>query len=166
MDWGALSEKAISFIKKYRYVILVLAVGMVLMALPSGTAEPETVTATEPAQTETLEERLAGILSQIDGAGRVQVLLTESQGEKVVYKEDVDSDTGENSSSLRSETVIVSDADRAEAGLVEQVNPPVYQGAVIVCQGGDRAAVRLAIVEAVASATGLSADKITVLKMK
>jgi hypothetical protein len=39
-------------------------------------------------------------------------------------------------------------------------------GAVIVCQGADKPVVRLAIVEAVADATGLSTDTITVLKMK
>ena len=43
---------------------------------------------------------------------------------------------------------------------------PTYLGAVIVCQGGDSPTVKLAIVEAVSNATGLSADKITVLKMK
>jgi stage III sporulation protein AG len=64
------------------------------------------------------------------------------------------------------ETVIITDAQRAQQGLVKQVNPPVYLGAVVVCQGADRASVRLAIVEAVANATGLGADKISVLKMK
>jgi len=49
---------------------------------------------------------------------------------------------------------------------VQQVNPPTYLGAVIVCQGADSASVRLAIVSAVGSVTGLSTDKITVLKMK
>ena len=55
---------------------------------------------------------------------------------------------------------------RKQTGLVQQVNPPTYLGAVIVCQGADSASVRLAIVEAVGSVTGLSTDKITVLKMK
>ena len=43
---------------------------------------------------------------------------------------------------------------------------PVYQGAVVVCEGAERAAVRLAIVEAVSSLTGLGSDKISVIKMK
>jgi len=36
----------------------------------------------------------------------------------------------------------------------------------VVCQGADRAGVRLAVVDAVKSVTGLSSDRITVLKMK
>lgn len=167
MDRVALGEKAGVFIKKYRYVILVLAAGMVLMSLPTGGSEKsETLTATEPIREETMEARLESILSQIDGAGKVRVLLTQAQGEQVIYKEDVDSATGENTSSYRRETVTISDSDRGENGLVEQVNPPVYLGAVIVCQGGDSPSVRLAIVEAVANVTGLSTDKISVLKMK
>ena len=66
----------------------------------------------------------------------------------------------------KTDTVTVTDAQRNESGLIRQVNPPVYKGAVIVCQGADNAAVRLAIVDAVGKATGLGADKISVLKMK
>ena len=61
---------------------------------------------------------------------------------------------------------MVTNEERAQNGLVKQVIPPVFQGAVVVCQGGDQPTIRLAIVEAVADATGLTADKITVLKMK
>ena len=41
---------------------------------------------------------------------------------------------------------------------------PTYRGALVVCQGGDRAEVRLAVTEAVAALTGLPADRITVAK--
>ena len=43
---------------------------------------------------------------------------------------------------------------------------PVYKGAVVVCEGADHASVKLNIVQAVSSLTGLGSDKITVLKMK
>ena len=79
-----------------------------------------------------------------------------------MYQTDEDS----ASSGVRSDTVLLNGPDRSQTGLVRQVNPPTYLGAVIVCQGADSASVRLAIVEAVGSVTGLSTDKITVLKMK
>ena len=41
---------------------------------------------------------------------------------------------------------------------------PVYRGALVVCQGGNQPAVRLAVTEAVAALTGLTADRITVAK--
>ena len=109
-----------------------------------------------------LQTGLEEILSQIQGAGRVQVLLTQREGERTVYQTDEDS----TSSGIRSDTVLLNGSDRSQTGLVQQVNPPTYLGAVIVCQGADSASVRLAIVSAVGSVTGLSTDKITVLKMK
>ena len=43
---------------------------------------------------------------------------------------------------------------------------PVYQGAVVVCQGAGDSRVRLTVVDAVSVLTGLSSDKISVVKWK
>ena len=161
MDWIAYKGKAREWLKKYRYVLIVLLAGIVLMLLPAREEEPAAQPV--PSQPETaLQESLTEILSMVSGAGEVRVLLTEAAGEETVYQQDEDSDD----SGLRRETVLVSDTNREKTGLVRRVNGPEYLGAVIVCQGADSAAVRLAIVEAVKSATGLSSDRISVLKMK
>ena len=109
-----------------------------------------------------ISESLEQILGQIEGVGRVKVMLTQSAGEITIYQEDTD----HSADTVREDTVLVTGESRQEMGLVRQVIPPKYQGAVVVCQGGDRAAVRLAIVDAVAAVTGLTSDRITVLKMK
>ena len=161
MDWIAYKGKVLEGLKKYRYVLIVLLAGIVLMLLPAQEEEPPAQPV--PSQPETtLQESLTEILSMVSGAGEVRVLLTEASGEETVYQQDEDSDE----SSLRRETVLVSDTNREKTGLVRQVKGPEYQGAVVVCQGADSAAVRLAIVEAVKSATGLPSDRISVLKMK
>lgn len=167
MDWIAVSGKIMDYIKKYRYVLLVLAAGIILMALPEKKAQ--TSDSPQPAETAQqlgLQESLEELLSQMEGAGKVRVLLTQARGEQVLYQTNEDTDTAENSSQLRVETVILSGSDRGETGLVQQVNPPEYLGAVVLCQGAGNAAVRLSVVEAVMSATGLTSDKITVLIMK
>lgn len=167
MDRAALTEKVTQIFQKYKYVALVVLLGFVLMSIPESetqSAEPqETQTQT---QTLTPAEELENILSQIEGVGKVRVMLTESSGSEIWYQTDEDSTTSENSSSLRVETVIISDSDRAEQGLVKRVDPPTYLGAIVVCQGAGRASIQLAIVEAVSNVTGISADRITVLKMK
>ena len=112
-----------------------------------------------------ITEELTEILCQIEGAGRVKVMLTAATGETTVYQQDEDITSGENGS-IRRETVIITDSDRGQSGLVQQVNPPEYLGAIIVCEGADRAAVRLSIIEAVSKVTGLGTDRISVLKMK
>ena len=69
---------------KYRYVLLVALAGLALMLLPAGTeeVEPAPAVATEVS----LESRLETILSRIDGAGEVKVVLTEDRGGEVFYQ--------------------------------------------------------------------------------
>lgn len=163
MDWVSLKSSGLENLKKYRYVLLVVLAGIFLMALPEKKAEvspsQEVPEQTRPG----LQESLSEILSRIAGAGKVQVLLTQSAGEQTLYQ--TDEDIRENGE-LRRQTVLVTGSDREESGLVRRIDPPAYRGAVVLCQGADSASVRLSIVEAVANATGLTTDKITVLKMK
>ena len=169
MDISNLQKRVVDFLKKYRYVALVLVIGIVLMLIPgrgkevdarSDTSVPE-VTVQVP-----VSQQLAAILSQIEGAGKVEVFLTEAAGEETVYQVDENTSISENANSLRKDTVTVTDAGRNQTGLVRQINPPRYLGAVVVCQGADSPAVRLAITEAVSKVTGLGTDRISVLKMK
>ena len=80
-----------------------------------------------------------------------------------MYQTDDTPTTGD--SGIRTQTVTVEDAGRNETGLLKQRISPVYLGAIVVCQGGDNAAIRLRIAEAVANVTGISVSRITVLKM-
>ncbi len=169
MDWVEVSSKFMDYIKKYRYVALVLLAGLLLMILPEGTSEKAEVVPEEihiSATEYDLQDALAEILAQIDGAGKVKVLLTQAAGEETLYQTDDDVSQTGDSSDTRRDTVLYTNSQREEAGLVKRIDPPVYQGAIIVCQGGGSPVVRLAIVEAVASVTGLTSDHITVLKMK
>ena len=168
MDRIVWQEKSLAFLKKYRYALLGLVIGLVLMSLPEGQREVSTISDTpkESHPADTMEQQLEDILSQIEGAGKVRVLLTQQTGERYTYQTDDDNTEGSDSSSSRQNTVIITGSDRAQQGLIRQIDPPLYLGAVIVCQGADRASVRLAIVEAVTNATGLGADKVSVLKMK
>lgn len=162
MDNIALRHQGKALFKKYRYVLLVLLAGLMLMTIPEKDRPPEqTAASSQPSQT-TVAQQLEEILSRVRGAGKVKVLLTEYRGSETVYQ----TDTDRSEDTLRSDTVILSGSDREEAGLIRQTNPPVYLGALIVCQGGDVPSVRLAIVEAVMSVTGLKSTDITVLKMK
>lgn len=154
--------------RKYRYGILVLLLGILLISFPTGQKEissiPEAAAEESTISESSLETRLEAILSLVDGAGKVKVLLTEASGQEIIFQTN-DSNNSDGSSG-RQETVITVGADRNQSGLVRQINAPVYLGAVILCQGAGSAVVRLAISEAVADATNLSYDRITVLKMK
>lgn len=159
-------KRMLSMIQRYKYVAVILLLGVALMLLPTGQKDSQPEQQIHNPQVPGMQEQLEQILSQIQGVGKVRVLLTELQGEQTLYVRDENAYDSADRTEVQSEAVIITDSQRNEAGLIRQLIPPVYQGAVIVCQGGDSAAVRLAVVQAVSDATGLSADKITVLKMK
>lgn len=164
MDWLKGSEKAVSFLKQYRTVVLTVVMGLILMAVPgkqAAAAEPE------PADPQpSLQQSLQEILGKLEGAGKVAVLLTEKRGEEIFYQTDRDSVSGDTSGSSKEKTVLITDSERGQTGLIRKTDPPVLQGAVVLCQGGNDPKVRLSIVEAVMAATGLPSSCITVLKMK
>ena len=151
-------------LKEYKYAAIILAIGLIFMILPGKktTSTPIIQQEKEVVTSEPLQDLLSAILSSMDGAGKVKVLLTQSEGERTIYQTDLQE--GENN--IEESTVIISGAGKEQIGLVKQTLAPKYLGAIILCQGADKASVRLAIVEAVSSATGLSTDKIAVLKMK
>ena len=162
MDRSVPKQRINALFEKYKYPILVVLVGLGLMLLPGKREAKPAQMPEETIQVQDLETRLAAILSQIEGVGRVQVLLTEESGRETLYQTDIQSDTDRRTE----DTVLVEDASRVEQGLVRQTLEPQYRGAVILCQGADQPSVRLAIVEAVRCVTGLGADRITVLNMK
>ena len=160
MDRVMLREKATAWIGKYKYLLLVLLVGVGLMLIPSNSEKKEVQQTPAAVVTQqSLSEELTAILSKIQGAGKVQVLLTVKAGEQIIYQVDPNGTD-------REDTVIITDAERAQNGLIQQIIPPSYRGAIILCQGADSASVRLAVTEAVSSVTGLDSNRISVLKMK
>ena len=166
MDRRDVKRAVIEFFQKYRWTALVLVLGLLMMCVPekSGTmseSAPQEII-TEPSLQMSLEE----ILSGLEGAGKVKVLLTIRTGERYHYQTDEDLQKTENSLDQKKETVIITSTERQEHGLLLQTDPPSYLGALILCQGADSARVRLSVVEAVSTVTGLGADQISVLKMK
>lgn len=170
MDLTVMWQKLLGWIKKYRYVVIVLMAGIFLMLLPSGTKKKDDAPPAEMEQQgpqlEITEEQLEAILFQIKGAGRVDVLLTYAGGERTVFQSDERSSSSENSQNKELETVLLTNSSRSDEALVSQLLAPEYLGAVVVCQGADDPTVRLAVSEAVSKATGLGVDRISVLKMK
>lgn len=183
MDSKKLSEfskKVVSTLKKYKYAALVLVIGLALLLIPfrSGDGKQEPVKTPSEAETPSpaedyavqMEARLTKLLLQIDGAGRVSVMLTLQKGPQTQYQTDSKIATEQtNSGSQTSEerkTVILSEGSAYDEAAVSSVIYPQFQGAVIVSEGADDAAVRWNILCAVSSLTGLGADRITVVKMK
>lgn len=171
MELRKIPSKLFSYVKKYRFVAIILLVGIILMCLPSRNTSKDCESPPEDQTLQcynapSLDESLCDILCHIEGAGNVRVLLTLQRGEETVYQTDSHTSISSDNNTAQMETVILSGAERNQSGLVKQINPPTYMGAIVVCEGADSPTVRLAIVEAVSKVTGLGADCISVLKMK
>ena len=175
-EGSAALKKLSQWLVKYKYAWLVLLLGVVLLLWPSGqTSETtdsetvQTVVSTGQSELEQMEQQLAQLLSQVEGAGQVQVMLTLKTGTQYIYQTDqvqeLQETEGEKKSSTTVSTVIVSQGSSQEEAVVTQTIYPTFQGAVVISTGGDQARVKLNLVNAVSSLTGLSADKITVIKM-
>ena len=162
----------LDFLKKYKYVALILLLGLALMLIPgkkeqqSRTNGSQSAVANEITTAYSDQDHLSQVLQSIDGVGKVKLYLSISAGEESIYQTDTHTSITSNTNSTQVDTVIISNTDRGQSGLVRQINPPVYLGAIVVCQGADSPAVRLAVVDAVSKVTGLGADRISVVKMK
>ncbi len=156
-------EKITAFLGGYRYVILMMVVGIVLLLLPTGEEDvalelerEDVVLSSESVSV--LEERLAQALSQIAGAGETQVMLTLADSGQRILAEDLEwDDTSETS-----ETVILSDASRGESVVELQTISPSFRGALVVSQGAGSATVQLELIHAVSVLTGLPTNKIAI----
>jgi stage III sporulation protein AG len=165
MDFRNSIGKVSKLLNKYKYVLLIILIGLALMLIPGSNSPdsiPEPIIDSNNDTLQDTEQRLTEILSSVAGAGKVQVLLTTVHDRQIIYQ----TDREESGDRIQTETVLISGSDRGQEGLIKQVNAPTYRGAIIVCQGADDPVVKLSITEAVSRATGLGADKISVIKMK
>ncbi len=162
-------EKLTDLLKRYKFVIVLIVVGLVLLALPETTEKEELSDSSRIAGTEedfsvdVLEEKLSEILSRIEGAGDVSVMLTVRSGMERVLATDTEVSEQESERELQEKIVVISAEEGEEAVLIRQ-NYPTFQGALVVCQGGDDPTVQLQLIKALSALTGLSSNRITVCK--
>lgn len=156
-------EKLRVWLGKYKLALLVLALGVVLLAWPTGGEKPAPVsedTRLHSFDPEEVERKLERVLSKIDGAGEVTVALTVSDGVQRRYAVD-ETRRGEEA---QTQTVIVSTGSGTQEAVSVGEHWPDFQGAVVVCQGGGDPEVRLLVTQAVCALTGLGSDRVTVCK--
>lgn len=163
---------ALSALGQYKYVILTAALGVFLLLLPSGgekTADiAGTPSAAERFDRAALQSEMEEILSSLDGVGHLKLMLTVDGGSAYELARDeaqTQKRSGENTGerTQKSETVVLGSGASAEV-VVTRSRFPAFIGALVVCEGGDRAEVRLRVTQAVAALTGLSTERITVVK--
>ena len=104
-----------------------------------------------------LERKLTDIISSIEGAGRVKVMITLENSEENVYAVDINESKNEY-------VLIKTSSD--EGGLLLKIIQPKIRGEAIVCDGGEINKVKMRILDATCSAMGISSSKVSISKME
>ncbi|MCL2704554.1 MAG: hypothetical protein FWE91_13290 [Defluviitaleaceae bacterium] len=168
----------------------VLVVGVLLLVLaqtmlrPEEAGKPRSLPQHQPTETESkqtgvsLEARLEEILSLVEGAGTVRVMIHEARGQETVFAreqtldesktKELDSSGGSREQSqVRTNNLMVT-LNRREGGdepLVLYENAPKIEGVIIVAEGGGDIIVRDALIRAASGLLGVAVHKVTVLQM-
>lgn len=152
--------KLLEFLKKKNTILILLIVGVLLIviAIPTGTGSSkkendtvQSVAGTYDYATE-MEQELETLLSQINGAGKVQVLISwKGSSEKLVEKDE-------------NETVYYNSSGGEQAPFIRQELMPQAEGVVVIAEGGDNAVVAGQITEAIRALFGVDTHKIKIMK--
>lgn len=113
-----------------------------------------------------LNRQLEQILSQVDGAGKVRVLINYNQSGEKILAYDLESNTNEKESGKEnnSKSEVVYDGNKMPVILKEYM--PKVEGVIIVAQGGNNENVKKQLIAGTVALLGIDEHKIEVLKMK
>ncbi len=163
--------------KRIRVLALLGALGIFLLCLSE--VLPRYKNTKEEAQKQTLqsesdfcsetEAKLAEVIAQMEGAGRVRVMLTlESSDEKIFAADEKSSSKadGENTQKSYDAKYVLVDGAAGDTGILLKTNAPKVKGVIIVCDGGGNPTVANQITNAVSATLGIGANRVSVLKMK
>jgi len=155
-------------LNKYKYVLLVAAIGAALLLWPGPKAESGPPAENGPScggeELAKTEAAMEEILEKINGVGRVDVMLTLQSGSELVLAEEGSlrySGDSRTPDSYERTNQPITDSGGV---VVTQERYPQYRGALVVCDGGGSDTVRLQVINAVSALTGLGADRIAVVK--
>ena len=120
---------------------------------------------------------LEDILSNINGVGKVKVMITYAETSKTipVYNEESSEENTEETDSeggtrkvTQTDTrkeVIYEETDNGSTIITQSIVSPTIEGAIITAEGANDATVKTNIIQAVGAVTGLATHKIQVFEM-
>lgn len=123
---------------------------------------------------DTFEIKLAKILSEIDGAGEVKVMVSYKTGVETVplldtkdsntVTEENDADSARRTEQNSVETSIIFNQEKSgnKVPYISKTIMPVVEGVIVTCDGGGDEIVKANVIKAVTVITGITANKVQV----
>lgn len=157
-DFTKLKALGMKLLNNKLLLYLLLAAAVLILLWPFGGSPdkaPDTSEISPPAfSLEEQEAKIRDALTRIQGVGEAEVVLSL----RGTASRDLAKDN--------SDALVISAGGGTQSTVELRYLYPEYQGAVVICEGGDNPRVRLDVTSAVSILTGLGSDKITVIKMK
>ncbi len=153
--------------KKYLYAVLaIVLLGAVLWVINE---RPKQTPQTTQVQVDD-ETRLAQVLSQIDGAGQVQVMITYASGPEIVPASVSQintsrQQTGEESSSHTSSSRSEPASSSSNGTVVLKELSPQIKGVVVIAQGADNISVKMDLLQATVTVLQIEPEQVDVFTM-
>lgn len=177
MKFSELFSKITKNNKNIEKFFVILIIGTIILIAASAFLGNDTKTESqkiaqsgesfESAYIADLEKRLTKVLSKVEGAGKVDVVITIKSSKQIKLAKDTveKSESKENGSSyeLEEKTVITKDGKGEEPYVVSEYYPQI-EGVMIVAQGADNIDVKTSLYEGVKSLLNVSANRVQVLK--
>ncbi len=124
-----------------------------------------------------LEKKMEALLSEVEGAGKVKVMITLTNGREIIVAKDTDvneTTTNDTESALQrssysknaSEKTVMTNENGVDSPIVLKEITPIVEGVIIVAQGGDNMLVKDGLTRAAQAVLGIDIHKVQVLKMK
>ena len=155
--------------KKALLTVVVGVLGMLLVLLSelpiseSGKDKKDNVSQSE-FYSDDLERETEKLISQIEGAGKVSVMLTYEATEETVWAKEVnEKNEGENSTDVEEKYIIV-DTSQGESGLAIKIIYPKIRGVAVVCSGGDDPIVNSRIKSLVSALFDIGSNRISIAR--
>ncbi len=150
-------------------VSVILTAVLIISGIPSGEKkETPSDKRTQQSYEKEMEERLAELISAIDGAGEAKVMVTLENGEESVYarNSDMQSEDGDVDRVQSGQEYVIIKSGNEEKGLELKTVYPEISGVAVVCHGAESALVRQRIITTVTAVLSVSSAKVSVVKMK
>lgn len=158
-------------LKNDKKSVVTLALGflgivlMLLSELPSFSSSDNTVEAKQEIYAVSdLCRDVEKLISQVEGAGEVSVMLTyETAGEKIFAK-DREAENSADNKRRTSDKYIIVDGDQGENGLIVKEIYPEIRGIAVVCTGGDNPQVRREISVLLSALFDIGSNRISIAR--
>ena len=156
----------------YVYVAIGLAVLIAIIyfaSFASSNESPSTNTdnidqnlSTSEEYARSLENKLENVISQIEGTGNVDVVITLEKGFEYVYLTEEETRTSASGNTTTSTTVVMVDGQPV---LIEELYP-VIKGIVVVCAGADNVSVKMNIISLIQTVVNVNSSNISIYTSK